>query len=238
MITDLIDRTWLFFYTAAAEVAERLGLSAGKAQRMLREVCARCDIRTKQMVFRDDKWVEEPTKPSDWAKDEIDIEWQRREGITDDGQRSYLLDVEKLIETEPEKSLELMELYERMKEARRKLELLGDEKVLAMLEADDKLSDNSVGIFVNGDDFQHWLNELKPPSASAAGKGGKGGKAPLIIEHLKGLYPQGVPEPALCPRKALKADLLARDKRLEPLDDATLKSAIDAFNRSIRNDPK
>jgi hypothetical protein len=227
---SLIDRTWLYFYTAAAEVAEHLGLSSGKAQRMLREVCATGDIRTKQMVSRNGKWIEEPTKPSDWAKDEIDIEWQRREGITDDGQRSYLL--------EPEKSLELMELYERMKEARRKLELLGDEKVLAMLEADDKLSDNSVGIFVNGDDFQHWLNELKPSSGTRAEKPSKGGKAPLIIEHLKTLFPEGVPEPALCPRKALKADLLARDKRLEPLDDATLKSAIDAFNYSIRNDPK
>jgi hypothetical protein len=28
MIWDLIDRNWLYFYTAAAEVAERLGLRA------------------------------------------------------------------------------------------------------------------------------------------------------------------------------------------------------------------
>jgi hypothetical protein len=220
MIADLIDRTWLYFYTAAAEVAEHLGLSAGKAQRMLREVCARGDIRTKQMVFRNDKWVEEPTKPSDWAKDEIDIEWQRREGITDDGERRYLLDAEKFPD-------DIRELYERMQEARRKLQDAGVDPELL----DD--DDSSVGIFVNGDDFHHWLNELKPPSGS-----GKGGKAPLIIEHLKGLHPQGVPDPSHCPRKALKADLLARDKRLEPLDDATLKSAIDTFNRSIRNDPK
>jgi len=226
-MTDLIDRNWLFFYTAAAEVAKRLGLSAGKAQRMLREVCATGDIRTTQMVLRNGTWVKEPTKPSDWAKDEIDIEWQRREGTTADTEKEWhLLDVEKFPD-------DLREAHEKVLAARRKLMMLGvDPRDL------DDPDDDSVGIFVNGDDFHHWLNELKSPSGTKPEKPVKGGKAPLIIEHLKALFPEGVPEPSLCPRKALKADLLARDKRLEPLDDATLKSAIDAYNLSIRNDPK
>jgi hypothetical protein len=230
MTRDLVDRNWLYFYTAAAEATEHLGLSAGKAQRMLREACATGDIRTKQMVVRAGEWVEEPTKPSDWAKDEIDIEWQRREGITADTEKKwYLLDVEKFPDS-------MREAHEKVLAARRKLVMLGVDP-RDLVDPDD----DSVGIFVSRDDFQYWLDELKPPSGTGPAKEkkpAKGGKAPLIIEHLKELYPQGVPDPSHCPRKALKADLLARDKRLEPLDDATLKSAIDAFNHSIRNDPK
>jgi hypothetical protein len=41
------------------------------------------------------------------------------------------------------------------------------------------------------------------------------------------MFPNGVPDPAHCPRKTLKADLLKRDPGLKPLDDATLKSAIE-----------
>lgn len=40
---------------------------------------------------------------------------------------------------------------------------------------------------------------------------------PLIIEHLIQLFPEGVPDRAHCPREPLKADLLKRDKRLQPL---------------------
>ena len=87
-------------------------------------------------------------------------------------------------------------------------------------------------IMLNEEDFRYWLD---PPTKS---KPGKRGKVPLIIDHLKEMHPHGVPDPPDCPRKALRADLLAKDKRLGPLDDATLKSAIDTFNRSIRNDPK
>jgi hypothetical protein len=48
-----------------------------------------------------------------------------------------------------------------------------------------------------------------------------------------------VPAPELCPRKALRADLLKRDPGLKPLDDVTLKSAIDKYNADpARADPK
>jgi hypothetical protein len=94
-----------------------------------------------------------------------------------------------------------------------------------------------VVVMLNEADFWYWL-ALADPLRSAQQKKQAQGKAPLIIEHLKEMHPHGVPDPSHCPRKALKADLLARDKRLEPLNHATLKSAIDAYNRSIRNDPK
>jgi hypothetical protein len=92
-----------------------------------------------------------------------------------------------------------------------------------------------VTVMINEADFRYWLS-LR--SAQGNARKQAQGKAPLIIEHLKEMHPHGVPDPTDCPRKALRADLLARDKRLEPLNHATLKSAIDAYNRSIRNDPK
>jgi ParB-like nuclease domain len=69
------------------------------------------------------------------------------------------------------------------------------------------------------------------------------GKQPRIIKYLMENYPNGVPPPGLAPRKALKAALIKWDATLHPLDDGTLKKAIDKYNHglaerhSIRNDP-
>jgi hypothetical protein len=60
---------------------------------------------------------------------------------------------------------------------------------------------------------------------------GQRGKRPRIKVVLQELYPEGVPDPAFCPRKTLKADLVKRDRTLHPLDEATLKTAIDEYNR-------
>jgi hypothetical protein len=77
-------------------------------------------------------------------------------------------------------------------------------------------------------DLQRWL--VRPESRK--------GKRPRIIAHLAEMFPNRiVPEPVDCQRKALKADLLQRDRSLSPLDEETLKAAIDEYNRSIRNDP-
>jgi hypothetical protein len=93
---------------------------------------------------------------------------------------------------------------------------------------------------VEEDDFRHWLDQQKllpqdPPLKSKPKRPQPArGKVPLIIDYLKEMFPDGVPDPAHCPRKELLADLRAKDPRLRSLDDATLKRAIDA----IRNDPK
>jgi hypothetical protein len=60
----------------------------------------------------------------------------------------------------------------------------------------------------------------------------KRGKRPRIKEYLAKHYPQG--GPAHAQRKRLKNDLLKWDQSLQPLDDQTLKTAIDEHNASIK----
>ena len=84
------------------------------------------------------------------------------------------------------------------------------------------------GVYLSEEDIQrHWLDLLSksPPEPT--------GKQPRIKAHLAEMFPNGVPDPAHCPRKTLKADLLRRDPSLSPLDEATLKSAIEAHNSSL-----
>jgi hypothetical protein len=80
--------------------------------------------------------------------------------------------------------------------------------------------------------------------ATAGTKGGQGkprqkgaprnaGKQDRISIYLAENYPHGVPGPAIVPRKHLKNQLLAQDPTLKPLDEATLKSAIDRYNDRV-----
>ena len=59
------------------------------------------------------------------------------------------------------------------------------------------------------------------------------GKQPRIAEYLNENYPAGVPEPGLRPRHILKSDIVKWDPRLRPLDEATLKKAIEKHNASL-----
>jgi hypothetical protein len=59
------------------------------------------------------------------------------------------------------------------------------------------------------------------------------GKQPRIAEYLKEHFPAGVPEPGLYPRKTLRFEILKCDPGLKPLDDATLKKAIEKYNASL-----
>jgi hypothetical protein len=59
------------------------------------------------------------------------------------------------------------------------------------------------------------------------------GKQPRIAEYLKEHFPAGVPEPGLHPRKTLRFEILKWDPGLKPLDDATLKNAIEKYNASM-----
>ena len=68
-----------------------------------------------------------------------------------------------------------------------------------------------------------WLKAKQNPP--------RGGKQPRILKHLAAMFPnQRVPKASLKPRLALRADLLKRDPSLAPLDEATLKTAIDTHN--------
>jgi len=60
------------------------------------------------------------------------------------------------------------------------------------------------------------------------------GKQPRILKYLSTHFSDEVPEPGLCPRQKLKADILKWDPSLSPLDEATLKTAIDKYNADFR----
>jgi hypothetical protein len=157
---------WLLFSRAAAEIEDKLGVSLGVAERTLRELCAKGDIRSIRGTDEDlaeEEYAEEPTfiKPSEWLSLQVDFDGKYYNYVR-----------------------------------------------------------------VSEDDLRYWLASSKPHKAV--------GKKPRILTLLAEMFPKGVPDPARCPRKALKADLLTRDPGLEPLDEATLKSAIDAYNA----DPK
>ncbi len=59
------------------------------------------------------------------------------------------------------------------------------------------------------------------------------GKRPRIRLYLTDHYPNGVPEPAYLPRHKLRADILQYDPSLAPLDEGTLKTAVDEYNQEI-----
>ena len=75
--------------------------------------------------------------------------------------------------------------------------------------------------------FREWLKAKQNPQ--------RGGKQSRILKHLAAMFHnKRVPDPSDYSRKALRADLLKRDPTLDPLDPATLKTAIEKYNA----DPK
>lgn len=83
---------------------------------------------------------------------------------------------------------------------------------------------------VSRNDLEHQLElKLKPK---------RGFKQARIMEQLAKMFPESrVPDPADCSRKSLRADLLRVDPKLDPLDESTLKTAIDKYNGTIRMNP-
>jgi hypothetical protein len=76
------------------------------------------------------------------------------------------------------------------------------------------------------------VNAVTPIATKAAGPPSRG-KQPRILKYLSEHFPDGVPEPGLCPRHILKSDILEWDTRLDPLDEATLKKAIEKYNAGL-----
>jgi hypothetical protein len=72
------------------------------------------------------------------------------------------------------------------------------------------------------------VNVVKPNTRAVAYR--SVGKQPRILEYLREHLPDGVPEPGLYPRHTLKSDILKWDPGLVPLDESTLKKAIDKYN--------
>jgi hypothetical protein len=79
-------------------------------------------------------------------------------------------------------------------------------------------------------DFRYWLKQQNHKQAT--------GKQSRILSLLAQIFPNvPVPPKDVLPRKVLRADLLKLDPSLAPLDEATLKTAIDTHNALIRNGP-
>jgi hypothetical protein len=99
-------------------------------------------------------------------------------------------------------------------------------------DSDGAIMDDVTVVMLNEDDFRHWtVQPLKPISVSRVRTIGK---QPRIIERLRDKFKdEPVPEPGLYPRKALKAELLLADPSLRPLDEDTLKRAIETYNKII-----
>jgi hypothetical protein len=75
------------------------------------------------------------------------------------------------------------------------------------------------------------VNVVEPNIRAVASR--SGGKQSRILKLLSDHFPDGVPEPGLCPRHTLKSDILKWDPSLAPLDEATLKKAIERYNSSL-----
>jgi hypothetical protein len=75
------------------------------------------------------------------------------------------------------------------------------------------------------------VNVVKPNTGAVATR--SVGKQPRIAEYLRHRFPAGVPSPGSCPRHILKAALLKWDPDLKPLDEGTLKKAIDTYNAGL-----
>jgi hypothetical protein len=111
-------------------------------------------------------------------------------------------------------------------------------------------------VLVSTEDFEHWLpgvlpetkevsweellkqHAVKPPAPAPTPKRAERGKRPRIKALLAKDFPtkdfpKGVPEPAFCPRKELIRKLLKAEPTLAPLDEDTLKKAIDEYNAGL-----
>jgi hypothetical protein len=94
-----------------------------------------------------------------------------------------------------------------------------------LITADDSIVRASIEI--NADDLHYWIKH----HATVSKESRAFGKRPRVITLLTEMFRDGrVPDPAHCPRKTLRADLLKQDPSLSPLDDQTLKNSIEEYN--------
>ena len=68
------DDEWVVFSLAAKAVSVTLGWSIGVAERTLRELCAKGDIRSIRATLGHDEDDPEVIKPSQWLHSEVDLE--------------------------------------------------------------------------------------------------------------------------------------------------------------------
>jgi hypothetical protein len=205
------DEIWLDFSEAAQEIEQEFGITADEAEIQLRLLCAEQKIRSRRAAPLAQTEFAPPLEPAHPVR--------RSARPVDEPSvppRSPGIDERKVDEANQKALQAIRELLSQREETSPKVELWAkvDEHWLAINKADLLL----------------WLGEPAQRSKAV-------GKRPRIIKRLATMYPDGVPDPAYCPRTILKSDLLRADPTLAPLDEATLKSAIDRYNLQVRNDP-
>lgn len=84
-------------------------------------------------------------------------------------------------------------------------------------------------VFITKPAFERWSGIQEKRDLAGASQG----KTPRIRKWLEMEYPKGVPEPALAPRKGMKNKILEAHPYLLPLDDKTLRTAIELFNATL-----
>jgi hypothetical protein len=83
-----------------------------------------------------------------------------------------------------------------------------------------------------------WWSDRKKDGSKRKGVAGKQAR---IMTYLAEKFPNGVADPALVPRNILRNELIAWQANLAPLDEETLKTAIDRYNDDLsarKNNPK
>jgi hypothetical protein len=96
----------------------------------------------------------------------------------------------------------------------------------------------STVVAVSEADLWHWIAGVVEteggPVVVASSAKAKVGKVPRIKAWLAREYPDGVPEPADCPRQELLSRLLKGDPALRSVDPKTLRTAIAEHNAGKR----
>jgi hypothetical protein len=98
----------------------------------------------------------------------------------------------------------------------------------------------STMIAISEADFWNWIAGVEETEgglvvvAGSSGTVAKRGKVPRIKAWLAQEYPDGVPEPADCPRQELLTRLLKADPGLRSVDPKTLRAAIAEHNAGKR----
>jgi hypothetical protein len=75
---------WLLFYVAVDEIENKLDVSRGLAERSLRELCGKGDVRSvrfEDTEFEEDADEPEVIRPSEWFGKELDLEVKWPQGI-------------------------------------------------------------------------------------------------------------------------------------------------------------
>jgi hypothetical protein len=208
------NNEWISFGEAAVELSQEFGVSLADAKAELSQIVAEQKIRSI------DETPPASIRPARRPLGRVEIDPAELAPLP-----APLPNIDKP-ETEAEANARFTALVSRLRHA----------VTQAPSNAEVWIHQPSIGRWtkVSRADLREWLHQPSQETRRYVGK------RPRIKSHLAKLYPDGVPDPAFCPRKGLLRELLRIDPSLAPLDDGILKTAIDEYNNAAVGgaDPK